>query len=243
MLVVEDHSTYRALMGWLLQKLGIDHVLVANGRSALAAIACREFDLVISDCQMPLMDGYALAREIRRRERDEGRARVPIIILTAHLPADAPQRCCDAGIDAWLLKPLTFEQLREALTRWLPGSPALPRRNDCVVQRATWPTRASLLETFGSTHVVNQMLESLLCEAHEDSAVLAYACQACNGDLAAQQLHRLVGSLAFLGDADLELRGGALIEQVRARGVEPNKQQLETFEGDLRIYLNYLHDL
>ena len=112
-LIVEDHQAYRALMGWFLQKFEVDHELVCNGQAALTAIALRHFDLVISDCRMPVLDGYSMAREIRRREAVHSRPRVPIIALTAKLSADDARRCLEAGMDFFLTKPLR----REALAR------------------------------------------------------------------------------------------------------------------------------
>ena len=236
-LVVEDHSAYRVLMGWFLEKLGLGHQLVGDGQHGLAALAERPFDLVISDCQMPLMDGYTMSRAIRLREQANAQRRVPIIALTGNLVHDDPQRCRDAGMDAWLLKPLTLEQLQGVLALWLPG-PASAASNTLV--SAPWPTRASLVETFGDAHVVDQMLTSLLCEAREDSAALERARLALDGPLTAERLHRLVGSLAFLGGAELELRGMSLIERVRAQGMLLNKSHLEAFQADLRAYLKYL---
>ncbi|MFC6297810.1 response regulator [Pseudomonas spelaei] len=242
-LVVEDHSTYRTMMGWFLQKFGLRHELVEDGRSALVAIARRRFDLVISDCQMPCMDGYTMARAIRLHERALGHGRVPIIALTGNLVHDDPQRCRNAGMDAWLLKPLTLEQLREVLMHWLPGPPHVQPPLSPAMLSVAWPTRASLIEMFGSAQVVEQMLGSLLIEASEDSAALAHARMTLNPSLTAQRLHRLVGSLAFLGAADLEVRGSMLIAEVRAHGVVLNKPQLEAFQRDLVVYLTYLSTL
>lgn len=114
-LVVDDHSAYRLLLGGLLQKLGLGHETAADGYLGLVAFTTRPFDLVISDCQMPFMDGYSMARAIRQHECDTGMRRVPIIALTANLQNDSPKRCRDAGMDAWLLKPLTLEQLHAVL--------------------------------------------------------------------------------------------------------------------------------
>lgn len=239
-LVVEDHCAYRALMGWFLKKLGLGHQLVGDGQCGLAAIAECRFDLVISDCQMPLMDGYSMSRAIRRRECANALARVPIIALTANLVHDDPQRCRDAGMDAWLLKPLTLDQLHRALALWLPGPPGTAPAHSVP---GTWPTRAGLVETFGDTEVVNQMLASLLCEAREDSVALDHARMTLDAALTAERLHRLVGSLAFLGVAELELRGISLIERVHTLGVVLNKPHLEAFQVDLRDYLAYLGTL
>lgn len=241
-LVAEDHSAYRALLGWFLEKLGVGHELVGHGGEGLAAIARRRFDLVISDCHMPFMDGYALARAIRLHEQQNGHRRVPIIALTATLlPYDA-QRCRDAGMDAWLLKPLTFEQLRDVLVYWLAGppdevSPATPGASTAL------PTRADMIRTFGSAEVVEQMLGRLLLEARKDCAGLAHARITGHTQVTLELLHRLLGSLAFLGCDDLEAQGGLLIQQVRAHGAGVNRDRLEAFEADIERYFAYLSAL
>jgi CheY-like chemotaxis protein len=243
-LVAEDHPTYRALMGWLLQKLGLRHEQVSDGRLALAAICERPFDLVITDCQMPRMDGYRMTRAIRLLEQIKARPRVPVIALTANLVHDDPQRCRDAGMDAWLLKPLTLGQLREVLMHWLPGVPVVvPAASNQSSVLSAWPTRDSLIETFGSAQVVSQMLGSLLTEAWEDNALVDHARNTLDTSLMAERLHRLVGSLAFLGATELESRGSQLIEQLHDHGVLLNRSQLDAFLSDLRRYLAYLNTL
>ena len=241
-LVVDDHSIYRLMISGFLHKLGLCHQLAGDGLEGLAAITRRHFDLVISDCHMPLMDGFVMARAIRVHELERGLLRMPIIALTANLRHDDPQRCRDAGIDAWLLKPLTFAQLCEVLLRWLPGPPQAPS-SQAPSRPATWPVRADMIQTFGSEQVVNQMLDSLLREALSDSAVLAHARLTANAQVVAERLHRLLGSLAFLGCDELSAQGGWLVEQVRTHGVPDNVVALEAFEHELQRYLAYLGEL
>ncbi|OZO02948.1 response regulator [Pseudomonas sp. IB20] len=241
-LVAEDHSAYRLLLGWFMQKLGLGHEVVGDGCEGLACITRRRFDLVISDCHMPRMDGYALARAIRLHELENGQRRVPIIALTANLLPDDPQRCRDAGMDAWLLKPLTFAQLCEVLARWLPGPPCEMSAPESEAAMG-WPTRAGMVQTFGSEQVVDQMLASLLYEARNDCADLAHARITSNTQVVLDRLHRLLGGLAFLGCDDLEVRGSVLIEQVRTDGVAVHLLSLEVFERDLERYFAYVSAL
>lgn len=242
-LVAEDHSTYRAMMGWFLHKLGLNHTLVADGRSALAAVARQHFALVISDCQMPVMDGYTMARAIRRHEQGLGHGRVPIIALTGNLLHDDPQRCRDAGMDAWLLKPLTLRQLRELLLRWLPGPIHAQQSAPPATLPSAWPTRAHLIQMFGSAQVVDQMLAGLLVEARADSAALAHARMTLDASLTEQCLHRLAGSLAFLGGTELEARGSALIVEIRTHGMLLSCVQLDVFIRDLAAHVTHLSAL
>lgn len=243
-LIVEDHQAYRALMGWFLQKLGLGYELVANGELALNAMALRDFDLVISDCRMPVLDGYCMAREIRRREAARGCRRVPIIALTARLTPDDARRCLEAGMDAWLLKPLSLEGLHEALELWLPQPPCEGASAPLSAPgRARWPTRPELVETFGDEQLVSQMLRILLREAERDYAVLVHACLRLDKEGLSECLHRLVGGLVFLGGTDLDCRASQLIERIHDHGIRRNWRELKAFERDLMEYLQYLTDL
>lgn len=230
-------------MGWFLHKFGLDHEVVSDGQRAVIASELRHFDLVISDCRMPVMDGYAMARQMRLREQVEDRRRVPIIALTAHLTPDDLQRGLEAGMDAWLLKPLSAQRLREVLEHWLPGPSGRAAGPSALVVQARWPTRAQLIETFGDEQVVNLMLHSLLHEANKDYAGLLHAYSSLDRQATLDHLHRLLGSLAFLAGTEPEPRTGRLIEGVRKHGIVLNQRALQQFEQQVIIYLRYLTDL
>jgi CheY-like chemotaxis protein len=124
-LIAEDNVVNQKLAVRLVQKLGHRTEVVANGQEALAALERAHFDLVLMDCQMPEIDGYAATREWRRREADTGR-RLPIIALTANALIEERAHCLAAGMDDYLAKPVRFEALAATLTRWLATTPALP---------------------------------------------------------------------------------------------------------------------
>lgn len=238
-LVVEDHPAYRILLGWILHRLGLAFVMVEDGQAALAVMERQQIDLVLTDCQMPVMDGYAMTREIRRGEQLSGAARVPIIAFTATLGPAQIQRCMAAGVDAWLLKPVTFEQLRDRLTDWLPGN-VTPSKPPVAPH---WPTRASLLDTFGCAATVEQLLQTLVREAQVDLGVLTEARRTRDACAVAQHLHRLIGSVAFLGAGSLETRGVQMIEAVAREGVVRHARALGVLLKDLRRFLSYLSSL
>ncbi len=242
-LVADDHPTYGALMGWFLQKFGLGHEVVGDGQQAVVASGLRRFDLVISDCRMPVLDGYDMARQMRRREHVEGRQRVPIIALTAQVTPDDVQRGLEAGMDAWLLKPLSAQRLREVLEHWLPAPGGQIASPFVAVVQAHWPTRAELIQTFGDEQVVNRLLSSLLHEANVDYAGLLQACSTLDQHAAVECLHRLLGSLAFLAGTEPDSRSGRLIEDLREHGIVLNQQALQEFEQGVIVYLRYLTDL
>jgi two-component system, sensor histidine kinase and response regulator len=121
-LVAEDQPANWMLIDRLLSKRGHRVVNAANGREALELIAGGSYDLVLMDCQMPVMDGYDAARELRRRE-DRGGGHLPVVAMTAYAMLGDRQRCLAAGMDDYLAKPIQPRELDAILSRWLGSSP------------------------------------------------------------------------------------------------------------------------
>jgi signal transduction histidine kinase/CheY-like chemotaxis protein/HPt (histidine-containing phosphotransfer) domain-containing protein len=118
-LLVEDNPTNLMVAQRMLGLLGLDCEAAENGLQALELMSAGSYDLVLMDCQMPVKDGYTATQEWREQERLSGRPRLPIIAMTANAMAGDRQRCLDAGMDDYLAKPVTREQLRSTLGRWL----------------------------------------------------------------------------------------------------------------------------
>jgi signal transduction histidine kinase/ActR/RegA family two-component response regulator len=117
-LLVEDTLINQEITHAMLTALGLNARLASNGQEALDQMRVHDFDLVLMDCQMPVMDGYEATAAIRALPNGQGK-RLPIIAVTANaMPGDA-QKCLDAGMNAYLAKPFTMEQLRQILVRWL----------------------------------------------------------------------------------------------------------------------------
>jgi signal transduction histidine kinase/ActR/RegA family two-component response regulator len=119
-LVVEDHPVNREVLVLQLNVLGIAADSAENGVDALAAWARGRYAAVLADIHMPHMDGHELARRLRAAEADRGAACTPIIAVTANAIKGEEERCLASGMDAYLVKPVSIEQLRATLERWLP---------------------------------------------------------------------------------------------------------------------------
>ncbi|MDI1303220.1 MAG: 7TM diverse intracellular signaling domain-containing protein [bacterium] len=118
-LVVEDQPVNRIVIAGMLQRLGIHPLYGENGQEALDVLAQHpEIDLVLMDCEMPVMDGYEATRQLRRREAAERGAHRPVIALTAHAMPEHRERCLAAGMDDHLSKPLSLAALSGCLQRW-----------------------------------------------------------------------------------------------------------------------------
>ena len=118
-LVVEDNDVNRMIAREVLQSLGLDVIEAGDGRQALEQLAVHHVDVVLMDCQMPVMDGYAATLKIRERETRMGLPRLPVLALTADAFDEDAARAREAGMDAHLAKPYTRDQLQELLKIWL----------------------------------------------------------------------------------------------------------------------------
>ena len=118
-LVVEDNDVNRMIAREVLKSLGMSVLEASNGEHALAMLSEHTVDLVLMDCQMPIMDGYTATRELRHREERLGLPRMPVLALTADAFDEDTERSFDAGMDAHLAKPYTRAQLRDLLRAWL----------------------------------------------------------------------------------------------------------------------------
>ena len=117
-LVVEDQELNREVAEGLLRSIGLEVDAVADGQQALEKLSSTSYDVVLMDCQMPVMDGYSATTELRRRER--AGEHVPVIALTADTTLEAQDACIAAGMDDYLGKPLRSATLHTVLARWLP---------------------------------------------------------------------------------------------------------------------------
>jgi signal transduction histidine kinase/CheY-like chemotaxis protein len=133
-LIAEDNAVNAKLAVLLLERLGCKVQTAGNGVEALAALARGPVDLVLMDCEMPDMDGYAATREIRRREH--GERHTPIIAMTANAMESDRERCLDAGMDDYLAKPVRAQALRATLERWRPCPAAAPDQTAAGLSRA-----------------------------------------------------------------------------------------------------------
>ncbi|PHH39950.1 MULTISPECIES: hybrid sensor histidine kinase/response regulator [Pseudomonas] len=121
-LLVEDNPVNQLVAKGMLGKLGCDVVVAAHGAEALDQLEHDEFDLVLMDCNMPVMDGYEASRQIRQSGRWP---HLPIVALTANAMSEERERCRAAGMSDYLAKPFRREELAALLDQWMPATSAL----------------------------------------------------------------------------------------------------------------------
>ncbi len=196
-LVAEDQDTNRRLALFLLEKLGHRADVAGNGREAVEAWDKFGYDLILMDCQMPELDGFEAAREIRRRTAArpaEGRPAVWIIALTANAFAGDRARCLAAGMDGYLSKPVRPEELR-AVLRACAATPAAPTPGaGPVAPGMDCTNRLRELEGEFGREAAAELIDSFLCDLPDRQARLREQAAGADFRAVAVAAHALAGS-------------------------------------------------
>jgi len=119
-LIVEDNIINQKVAKGILQKFGCTCDIVVNGKEAVDILAKEKYDIVLMDCQMPVMDGYEATRIIRDPKSDVLNHTIPIVAMTANALVGDREKVLDVGMNDFVTKPVSMQKMREALERWIP---------------------------------------------------------------------------------------------------------------------------
>ena len=212
-LVVDDHPINRRMLARQLNALGYAALTAADGREALALWQDGGFGLMVTDCQMPVMDGYQLAAAIRKLEAGM-KTRLPIIACTANVSREARQQCFSVGMDEVITKPVELATLKQLLDQWLPLA---------QVVKMDFP-EAPLASDFGALEELvmgdNTLREELLEEFRrtnaDDLKTAARAVDSVSIDDLRRAAHRIKGAARTVGSARLADAAGLLERAAQA---------------------------
>ncbi|SFH12419.1 two-component system, NarL family, sensor histidine kinase EvgS [Pseudomonas sp. NFACC45] len=211
-LVVDDYPANRLLLSQQLSYLGHRVREADEGVQGLRAWRAERFDVVITDCNMPLMSGYELARAIREAERAEGLSPGVILGFTANAQPEEKARCVEAGMDDCLFKPISLKELNSCLASVTQGCAAVP--DELALAPTTGDIDLSSLEQLsaGDTGSIKKLLRELVNSNADDQA----------------QLMRLLArqDLPALADLAHRVKGGALM--IRAQRLIAACEALES---------------
>ena len=232
LLVAEDHEINRRLAALMLDKLGYRADYADNGSEAVEAWELAHHDIILMDCQMPVLDGYEATREIRRREALAPGARRPayIIAMTANAMQGDREKCLAAGMDSYISKPIRTETLAAALTvattrPETPPKPALRPASRAALEAQV----ATLLRDFG-TEASAELLSSFLTDAPARLAELRRLADSADLKAFARTAHALAGSAGIFGLNDMRSVGlqlQRLSERGTIAGYEPLLLEME----------------
>jgi two-component system, sensor histidine kinase and response regulator len=246
-LLAEDNPVNQKVALRQLEKLGYAADAVANGHEALAALAAIPYDIVLMDCQMPELDGYAASAEIRRREGASPARRAAIIAMTAHALEGERDKCLTAGMDDYLSKPVKLETLGEVLRRWAPDTRGATQAAPAVAIATDDPPvdMARLLDVAGGAAEMQELIDIYLSQMAEDIECLNAALGSGAAEDVARSAHRCVGGSMTCGMTalvaplqDLESMGkGGRLEgaECLSRKVTEELERVTTF---LRKYVS-----
>jgi CheY-like chemotaxis protein/HPt (histidine-containing phosphotransfer) domain-containing protein len=235
-LLAEDNPVNQKVAVYQLQKLGFFPDVVENGRLALEALSRKQYDVVLMDCQMPELDGYAATRELRRIEGN--RKHTWIIAMTANSLEGDREKCLAAGMDDYLSKPVKPENLAGALGRFAgnarhaPQLPAQPAE-EIVADAVDLSVLASFREMDG---VGDDLLGSLITTFLENTPLVLGEAQAALARSSAPQLeraaHTLKGSCSNFGAERMRSACQKLEHAARGGSLEKAPEMLAAIERE-----------
>ncbi|MDR5853530.1 ATP-binding protein [Caballeronia sp. LZ062] len=203
-LVAEDHPVNQELIRHQLSLLGFACDVVQDGAEALAALETTRYGFLITDCHMPNMTGYELARRVRAKEKGTSR-RLPILAITASTCASEATRCREAGMDDYLVKPTRLATLREHLNRWRTAE-RTDHRQDAQNHRAAGAGRhhddeidlAAMAQLWGSEATVKALLDAFVTSFRDDLRALEPLLERGTVEHLREWHHRVVGAASVL---------------------------------------------
>jgi CheY-like chemotaxis protein len=233
-LVAEDNQTNQKVARLLLERLGCRVDTVANGREAVEVVEKARYDLVLMDCEMPELDGYGAAREIRRREAVTGRYS-PIVALTANAQQGEREKCLAAGMNDYLSKPIRSDELAVMVNRWMVKSPSLESPPATLKEPPSDPVSARLRELAQSgfdEQDLHQLITTFLDTTPITLRQLITAMDRGEWDVASRAAHSMRGSLGSVGFEALEASMGALEGLCRTGDVADARSFLSAIERE-----------
>jgi signal transduction histidine kinase/CheY-like chemotaxis protein len=251
-LVVDDHPTNRLVIGRQLALAGYASECADDGEDGLRQWRSGRYALVLSDVHMPVMDGYEMARQLRREEWVLDRPRTPVVALTAASLAGEAERCLASGMDDYLAKPVGIPALAGCLVKWLPHTAPRPGVSPAG---GTLPTPASLPQALHPSPLQREVIAQLTGnDPAEAASLLGEFLDATAADLGqmhaardagdavalARQAHRIKGSSRLVGAVELAQAAHDLEQAAKAGDwphLLPMSADVQTAAERLRLHI------
>ena len=239
-LVVEDNTLNQLVAVGMVTRLGYEVDTAENGREALEAVRVGDYAAILMDCHMPVMDGFAATREIRRYQ---GRTNhTPIIALTAGALASDRERCLAAGMDDYISKPIDHEALEAVLERWVPEVSVTPPRPpterepqlsaaDPVIDETRLSDLAKL-QTRDGTSLLASFVAAFSSRSIDRIAAVQHAVEAADHEALTVAAHELKGSAATIGAVRVAAVSGE-IERAGLAECRPDPELLAQLGAEL----------
>jgi two-component system, NarL family, sensor histidine kinase EvgS len=214
-----------------------------DGLEAMEKWSSGRFAAIITDCNMPEMSGYQLAREVRTCEARHGHAATPIIACTANALGGEAEKCLAAGMDDYLSKPVQLAALAQKLSRWLPARSPEPPLAPANESMAT-PLDASMLHDIsgGDESLARDILGRFHRYNAEDAKKLRAAVHRVDGEQVKVFCHRIKGSSRTIGANGLAAACERLEQAARERDTHSMVNGLAVFDDEIRRLEAFIRD-
>jgi two-component system, sensor histidine kinase and response regulator len=249
LLVAEDNLVNQEVAKMMLEVMGCRVDLAENGIQAVELARGKSYDLILMDCQMPEMDGYEASRLIREREaagngKDGAQRPVTIIAITGNSTDEDRDQCLSMGMDDFLRKPYTIEELREKLALWLPvgvsaGAVAPPAGDmETTVISESSPINLKLLDNIrslqreGAPDILVKVIDHYLSQSPDTIMKLNEAVAANDGELIRAISHKFKSGSANLGALRLAEICGEMESSASVNTMTVNKEILAKLESE-----------
>ncbi len=239
-LVAEDNATNRAVALAQLKKLGYLADAVADGSEAVEALKTGGYDLVLMDCEMPVMDGFEATHLIRK----SGNPRIPIIALTASAMSGDRERCIREGMDAYLSKPVDLHQLAEMLAKWCFRTDAV-RTTKAIVPKeeaGIFDSEAYLERLMGDRQLAGAILKGFIEDFPSQLNHLREYLVESNGPGVCLQTHTLKGSAGTVSAGSLRAMAIAMERAAVAGELDNVREFLPRAVEEFELFKSTLED-
>ncbi|KAM3115158.1 GAF domain-containing protein [Phormidesmis sp. 146-33] len=241
-LLVEDNTVNQKVTLNQLKNLGYTADVAANGQEALQMMEKIPYNLVLMDCQMPILDGYGATQAIRRsfRETCKGppvRPRTIVIALTANALREDRERCLEAGMDDYLSKPISKEKLHEKLLHW--GE--VLEQTDRVRQTSLaidWEHLHQISD--GNTDFEQELLQIFVTDTQEHLNTAQTALATGNHEAVARAAHHIKGASANVGLTEMQTIASKLDHQSQQQNLEEAPQLLLALAHSIQTVRDFL---
>ena len=220
-LLVEDNELNQEVASGLLRSMGFEVDVAIDGREAIAKVEATAYGLVLMDMQMPVMDGIAATREIRRRVDS---STLPIVAMTANAMESDRERCMAAGMNDHLAKPIDPARLSAVVTRWLqaiavvPVAPVAPQQAERADEVPGLDIADGLRRVMGNERLYDSLLQLFIEGQHDFAAKVMAAVDSGDRATAERIAHTLRGVAGNVGAADIGAQAGVLERRLRDEG-------------------------
>jgi len=238
-LLVEDNTVNQLVARGMLEKLGLTVELAENGQACLQKLADDDYDLVLMDCHMPVMDGFEATRHIRQAASGVRNPQIPILAMTANVMAGDREYCLDIGMNDHIPKPIDTLKLTNALHHWLPEQPDRLAATQAGVEESTVSADADtdtdqqdrtfayslfIDDISGDKDLARLVLQAFVEDLPVNLKALEQAFNASDSDMLRTAAHKLKGSCASIYAKDLQ-DAAYRVEQLAIAGQLADAQQ------------------